>query len=99
MSTQENRRAVPRLAQLNLVALAVVSALAGCAAIPQTPKAVALKAPADYAATTSLAAVDAACPQNEWWRAYGDPQLDTLVADALRDSPTLDITIARLRGA
>jgi NodT family efflux transporter outer membrane factor (OMF) lipoprotein len=35
----------------------------------------------------------------DWWRAYGDPQLDRLVADALADSPTLDAAIARVRQA
>jgi len=99
MPIQANRQTAPRLARLNLIGLAVLSALTGCAAIPQTPKAVALKAPADFAATASLAAPESAWPQNEWWRAYGDPQLDTLVAEALRDSPTLDIAVARLRGA
>ncbi len=33
----------------------------------------------------------------EWWRAFGDPQLDQLVVDAGRNSPSLDQTLARLR--
>src|SRR3546814_12649788 len=30
---------------------------------------------------------DAAFPARDWWTALGDPQLDALVREALRDSP------------
>ncbi|WP_425228313.1 efflux transporter outer membrane subunit [Sphingomonas sp.] len=39
-------------------------------------------------------AIDAA-----WWRGFGDPQLDRVVADALAGSPTLDQALARLAQA
>jgi NodT family efflux transporter outer membrane factor (OMF) lipoprotein len=38
-------------------------------------------------------------PAADWWRALGDPQLDALVAEGLRNSPSLDIADARLRQA
>ncbi|HSY05187.1 MAG TPA: efflux transporter outer membrane subunit [Steroidobacteraceae bacterium] len=41
----------------------------------------------------------AAWPDDAWWRAYGDPQLDELVGEALRGSPSLQIAEARLRAA
>jgi len=34
-------------------------------------------------------------PQNTWWKAYNDPQLDSLIAQALADAP--DMQIARQR--
>src|SRR5580704_4424137 len=40
-----------------------------------------------------------AWPADEWWRSYGDPQLDALVAEALAGSPSLEIAQARLRAA
>src|SRR5271170_3574610 len=40
-----------------------------------------------------------AWPTDQWWRSYGDPQLDTLVDEALAGSPTLAIAQARLRAA
>src|SRR5579872_310018 len=42
---------------------------------------------------------EGAWPVEEWWRAYGDPQLDALMADALADSPSLQSAQARLRAA
>ena len=41
----------------------------------------------------------AAWPADAWWRAYGDPQLDELIGEALRGSPSLQIAEARLRAA
>ena len=40
-----------------------------------------------------------AWPVDAWWRAYGDPQLDELVNEALQGSPSLEIAEARLRAA
>ncbi|MET0661343.1 MAG: efflux transporter outer membrane subunit [Steroidobacteraceae bacterium] len=36
-------------------------------------------------------------PRDEWWKAFADSQLDTLMTDALRDSPTLAQALARVR--
>jgi len=38
-------------------------------------------------------------PAEQWWREYHDPQLDALVATALRDNPTLAVAQARMAGA
>lgn len=37
-----------------------------------------------------------AWPAEEWWRAYGDPQLDALVAEALAGSPSIRLARARV---
>jgi NodT family efflux transporter outer membrane factor (OMF) lipoprotein len=41
----------------------------------------------------------AAWPEDNWWHAYGDVQLDALMAEALEGSPSLQIAQARLRQA
>jgi NodT family efflux transporter outer membrane factor (OMF) lipoprotein len=41
----------------------------------------------------------AAWPADDWWRRYGDPQLDALVGEALAGSPSLETARARLRAA
>ena len=42
---------------------------------------------------------DAAWPTADWWKRYGDTQLDALVDEALHGSPTLRSADARLRKA
>jgi len=42
---------------------------------------------------------DARWPDEQWWRVYGDPQLDAWVNDALASSPTLAEAEARVRMA
>jgi NodT family efflux transporter outer membrane factor (OMF) lipoprotein len=34
---------------------------------------------------------------SDWWKAFNDPQLDALMADALRDNPSLAQSLARVR--
>ncbi|HVN86237.1 MAG TPA: TolC family protein, partial [Candidatus Binatia bacterium] len=34
-----------------------------------------------------------------WWRAFGEPQLDALIAKALADHPSLQSAEARVRAA
>ncbi|MGB0127231.1 MAG: efflux transporter outer membrane subunit [Rhodocyclaceae bacterium] len=41
-------------------------------------------------------AVPSPWPQDDWWRSYGDPQLDALIAEALQESPTLQTARARI---
>jgi NodT family efflux transporter outer membrane factor (OMF) lipoprotein len=38
-------------------------------------------------------------PRDEWWNAFGDPQLDRLVGQALAGNPSLGASLARVRGA
>lgn len=68
--------------------------LAGCTP-PDTRPALAPRAPAGLG--LSAAPMPAIDPQ--WWTAFGDPQLDRVVADALAGSPTLDAALARVRRA
>nr|WP_319526803.1 efflux transporter outer membrane subunit [Pseudomonas laurentiana] len=45
------------------------------------------------------AARDAHWPEQQWWHAYGDPQLDRWIALAVKDSPTMAMAAARVREA
>ncbi|HEY6018984.1 MAG TPA: efflux transporter outer membrane subunit [Candidatus Paceibacterota bacterium] len=73
--------------------------LAGCAQIPVYDKAAEAKPVEQLSSSVSFAAPATAWPDDHWWRTYGDPQLDALIEEALRDSPNLAIAQARLRQA
>ncbi len=77
-----------------LLAIALMGAmLSGCISSPSTtPRELALKAE-----TLGLGAAAAPPIADKWWTAFGDPQLDTLVDEALQDSPTLAAAMARVR--
>jgi len=75
--------------------LLATTLLAGCVDAPSTvPSQTALK-------PQSLGLSAAPSPQitDAWWKAFGDPQLDALIDQALAGSPTLQIALARMREA
>lgn len=75
-------------------------ALSACAAPDLGPRPQ-LRAPADLNATRTLGAETLAgeWPTDSWWAAYGDPQLDALVAEALSAAPDVAAAEARIRQA
>ncbi|MFD1949713.1 efflux transporter outer membrane subunit [Sphingomonas arantia] len=80
-----------------LPALMVLSA---CASVPRLGPAPVVAPPSAYAASRSLAGdAQAAWPDTAWWEAYGDRQLDALIAEALAGSPDLAVATARVRQA
>jgi len=84
-----------RAALLVSTALLTVS----CAAIPNLGPAKQVHPAESYAATESFKAPAAEWPADEWWKAYGDDQLDSLVAEALAGGPSLKDAEARVRQA
>lgn len=78
-----------------LVALAAAAMLAACAQIPALPKPAAPLA-ADKAglSESSKAAFD-----QQWWAAFRDQQLNTLIERALAESPNLALVQARMNKA
>jgi NodT family efflux transporter outer membrane factor (OMF) lipoprotein len=82
------------------VLLAVTLTLAGCG-LPELGPPPELRTPATLESGRSLTSSSpaAAWPQDGWWRAYGDPQLDALVAEALAGSPDVAAAQARIRQA
>jgi NodT family efflux transporter outer membrane factor (OMF) lipoprotein len=83
-----------KLALAGMLASALL-ALAGCVT-PQVedPRATALTPKSLGLSGTPIAPVAAG-----WWKAFGDPQLDKLVDEALANSPSLQAALARVRAA
>ncbi len=92
-------QAKARTAIAALLAGTALLALAGCAAIPDLGPAPQPKPVADYAASKSFAAAPADWPSDNWWKAYGDAQLDSLIQEALAASPDLAQAQARVHQA
>ena len=82
------------------VAAGVAILLAGCAVGPayQQPQ---VEVPAQWKLDEpwQVARPDDAAPRGPWWRRFGDPQLDTLMDQALAASPTRAAATARLAQA
>ena len=86
-----SRRAVSMAAAL-LLALG----LAACA----SPSGIAPQAQLLNTGSLNLAAAEPAQPiATDWWLAFGDPQLDTLIGQALAGNPSLRVAQARLARA
>ncbi|RDS81404.1 efflux transporter outer membrane subunit [Dyella psychrodurans] len=90
--------------RLHILAAAVglTFALAGCATSGGLHTNGTSIDPSSLKAERSLANVqvsDAAWPKDDWWTGLGDPQLNTLIAEALHDNPTLAMADARAREA
>ncbi|MDB5576925.1 MAG: transporter [Bradyrhizobium sp.] len=82
--------------RLTALALATTALLAGCG-IPQSrPQ---LAPIADASLGLSAGATAAPAIADDWWRSFGDPQLDRLVADAQAGNPSLEGALARVRQA
>jgi len=78
--------------------VSVLALLAACA--PDLGPAPVIKAADGYATQRSLGApATAAWPAADWWTAYNDPQLTSLIEEALKGSPDLKVAGARLRQA
>ncbi|MET0546845.1 MAG: efflux transporter outer membrane subunit [Caulobacterales bacterium] len=77
----------------------LLSLLAACASLPDRETPLAAAQPAALASSQSFAAPGAAWPDQNWWKAYNDPQLDALIADGLKSSPTLAQAESRVRAA
>ena len=74
----------------------------GCASIPASRHPATVTPVATLAAQRSFATATVAAdawPASEWWNAFGDPQLDALIAEALTGSPSLRVAQARTREA
>jgi multidrug efflux system outer membrane protein len=49
----------------------------------------------NFGEANSFASTNA--PESDWWKTFGDPELDKLISDALRENNNLKIASARLR--
>ncbi len=82
-----------------LTVLCSALVLAGCAQLPDMGKLVQPRTSDAFQSQASLTAPAAQWPTEKWWVAYGDPQLDALIDEALRDAPDLAAASARLQQA
>ncbi len=90
-----------RAATTGLLGLTLL-AIAGCANMRGLQPAESMREPSALTADHALAGAPVAVshwPAEDWWKAYGDAQLDTLMDDALAGSPTLAVAAARTRKA
>ncbi|MFT7724204.1 MAG: efflux transporter outer membrane subunit [Roseateles sp.] len=78
------------------LSLLVAAALAGCTTLGPDYQAPAPRAPAAYASPAATAGAEL---QRDWWRMFGDAQLDALQARALQAAPTLAAAAARIERA
>ena len=84
------------------VAALTAAVLAACASPGKlAPRSGGVSDPNTLVAGQSLAGtlMQGAWPAADWWHAFGDPQLDVLVAEALAGNPDLRLAQARLDGA
>jgi len=86
---QQNVRMKP------LISMALLLALGGCAWMAPSTEPVAQL----DAARLGLQGTTVTWPDTQWWRRYGDPQLDALVAEALANNPSMTAAQARLAQA
>ena len=70
-----------------------------CASVPDLGPRPTPAVASDYASARSLAGAQSAWPADGWWKAYGDAQLDSLIAEGLAGSPDLAAAAARFRTA
>jgi len=87
------------LCQTATLVSACLMLLGGCAQLPSGEKQIGIKPVGQYQAQESFSGRQTSWPDDQWWRAYGDAQLDALIAEGLKDSPTMAIAEARLRRA
>ena len=83
----------PVLAPL-LTPLLTAALLSACAPADIVPQQTALQG-----ASLGLGTKPAPTVAPDWWKAFHDPQLDRLMAMALHGNPTLEMALARMRGA
>ena len=80
-----------------LIAAGCACLLGGCAGIPTLSEPA--PAPVPPAAFQNQSAATPAAMPADWWQAYRDPVLETLIGAALEHNPTIDIAAARLQAA
>jgi len=83
----------------HVLALACTLFLVACAGFPAREEAPAMRAAGDYASAQSFASTVRPWPDDAWWQAYGDAQLNALMAEALAGAPSIAVAQARLRQA
>ena len=82
-----------------LLSLAIAAALPGCASYTGIGSAHRIQQPLPGQDANSLPAEHGHWPARDWANQFGDPQLGELIAEALRNSPSLEQAKARVAAA
>lgn len=85
--------------RFSLISVATAGLLAACASVPDLGPVPELRPPASLASTRALAGSQRDWPAADWWTALHDPQLNTLIAEALQASPDVAAAAARIANA
>jgi NodT family efflux transporter outer membrane factor (OMF) lipoprotein len=96
----KDRQPITTLRRSALLAIALVM-LSGCSFSDLIPQAEMLQ-PSEVNETLTNSGIklsEAAWPTVNWWSSFKDPQLDTLINEALNNSPTLRAAAARVHQA
>ncbi len=83
----------------SLLTIGLLASASGCATVPDLG---ARPEPVRAESLATAASFDggrAEWPRDEWWRGFGDPQLDRLIDEGLAGSPDLRAAAARVRAA
>ncbi|MEN7430470.1 efflux transporter outer membrane subunit [Chromobacterium sp. TRC.1.1.SA] len=78
---------------------AALTLLGGCAMVPDMGPAPQIKPLQQYQNTQSLPASDGVWANEQWWKKYGDAQLNALMDEALSQAPDLAAARARIERA
>jgi multidrug efflux system outer membrane protein len=81
------------------LALLLAAGLAACASIPADRDRLPQRDVAKAELPSSIRLAREGWPDAQWWKAYGDPQLDALIGAALASAPTLDTAAAQISAA
>ena len=84
---------------MTLAAISIAGALQACATAPQEEHLAQPRELQSYKTTQVFTASVVEWPEENWWRRYGDPQLDALIQAGLSNSPTMASAQARIRAA
>ena len=99
LETTDLRRPTGCSLILKALLSASVLASAGCAQLPHMDSPPSMRKIEQLPTANSFSAPATAWPGDQWWQAYGDPQLSGLIDEALQGAPDLKLAQARLAAA
>ena len=85
--------------RLPAAVLTIALGATACAGVPNLGAPPALRSAETLTSAESLAGTPANWPAADWWRGFGDGQLDALIAEGLAGSPDVTLAAARVRAA
>lgn len=85
--------------RFTLIGILVSSVLTGCVAIPENEHPVQKLDASKLTLTSELSYRQANWPAADWWKLYGDDQLNQLIEQGRANSPTLATAASRIRQA